>query len=186
MTGKSHIAMNTATAIIVVDSIFLIDKVSTNDTLISIKDSVVKFFMNPGSMPIYIFLPLAALLYFLGAILPDIDHEYSMLGRYIHLPIEHRTWTHAIWLPIIFAVIGIWYRFMTWLAVGYFLHLFWDMFSASGIQWFYPAKPKAKIKLYHTGKASEYIVDATVLFLMIIYVLLTVNKIFGLVTFSLN
>jgi len=186
MTGKSHIAMNAATAIIVVDSLFLIDKVSENATLISMKNEIMDFFMDSGNMPIYIFIPLSVLLYFLGAILPDIDHEYSMLGRYIHLPIEHRTWTHAIWLPIIFGVIGIWYRFMTWLAIGYFLHLLWDMFSASGLMWFYPCKVKAKIKLYYTGKASEYIVDATILFLTIIYVLFTVNKIFGLVTFSIN
>ena len=186
MTGKSHIAMNTATAIIVVDTIFLIDKVATNETLISVKNGLTDFFMDSGNIPIYLFMPISFLLYFLGAILPDIDHEYSMIGRHIHLPIEHRTWTHAIWLPIIFAIIGIWYRFMTYLAIGYFLHLFWDMFSASGIMWFYPSKVKAKVKLYHTGKGSEYIVDAVVLFVTLIYVLLSVNKIFNLVTFSIN
>ena len=40
----------------------------------------------------------------LGTLLPDIDSKKSILGRFFHLPVKHRTWTHSIWplIPLYF------------------------------------------------------------------------------------
>ena len=35
----------------------------------------------------------------IGSVAPDIDSERSLVGRHIHLPVEHRTITHALWIP---------------------------------------------------------------------------------------
>lgn len=109
--------------------------------------------------------------YFIGTLLPDIDNPNSLLGRFIHLPIEHRTWIHAIYLYLIPAVLG-WlvHPAFSWLFFGVFVHLFWDSFSAAGNCWLYKlvsdyreypggAKVKKghKLKLYRTGEWSEYL-----------------------------
>lgn len=116
-------------------------------------------------------LVLYLAVYFVGTLLPDIDNPNSMLGRYIHIPIEHRTWLHAIYLYLIPAVLG-WFVHpaFSWLFFGVFVHLFWDSFSAAGNCWFYKllsdykeygggAKVKKNhvIKLYHAGEWSEYV-----------------------------
>lgn len=78
----------------------------------------------------------------LGSLLPDIDSKTSTLGRHIHLPFGHRTWTHSIWAVILIAL-------LCWklplpgadgLGFGYILHLLLDSVSQMGICWFYPFK----------------------------------------------
>lgn len=180
MTGKSHVTQNIVFAGIFAETMFWIDRTATSESLISFKDNVVSFFFDTD-MSKAVYIPLCIILYLFGALLPDIDHPYSALGKFIHLPIKHRTWTHAIWLPLIFAVIGIWYRFMMWLAIGYFVHLFWDMFSKSGLMWFYPCKAKTRIGLYHTGESSEYIIDGIMLAIFLIYTFIVMNNVFHLI-----
>ena len=103
----------------------------------------------------------------IGSLFPDIDSHKSALGRYIYLPVSHRTWTHSfisvlLLFPLLFAgFIGIFFF------LGYVLHLLADSVSAGGICWFYPlvrfreyssgakVAPGHRIKLYHTGKLSE-------------------------------
>lgn len=125
------------------------------------------------SAPLYITIlsvPLYLVLFFIGTLFPDIDNPKSKLGRYIHLPFKHRTWIHAIYLYLIFAVLGWFYHAFAWLFFGVFVHLFWDSFSAMGNCWFYKllsdyreypggAKVKKghKLKLYYAGEWSEYV-----------------------------
>ena len=40
-------------------------------------------------------IPACLAAYFLGTLLPDIDNPNSLLGRIIHVPVEHRTWFHV-------------------------------------------------------------------------------------------
>lgn len=123
---------------------------------------------------------LAVVLFYLGTLLPDIDSENSMLGKYIHLPIEHRVWTHAIYIPLLFLIGSYWVRVLFWLSLGYLLHLFWDAFSYCGVCFFYPissyrrfgntgAKVKKKhiLKVYRAGKPSEYVVVTIIVLLTI-------------------
>lgn len=115
-------------------------------------------------------MPVCLGFYFLGVLFPDIDDPKSLLGRIIHVPVEHRTWLHAIYLYLAIAVLGFMYPIFSWMVFGVFVHLFWDSFSACGNCWFYKlfsdyrkypggAKVKKghKLKLYHAGEWSEYV-----------------------------
>lgn len=116
-------------------------------------------------------------LYFVGTLLPDIDCETSMLGRYVYIPVQHHTWTHTAWVLALFAVFSLFSPVFVWLFAGYFIHLLCDSPSACGVAWFYPitkyktylngarVKKGHKVKLYHTGKTSE-IVFAAILCLL--------------------
>lgn len=108
--------------------------------------------------------------YFIGTLLPDIDNPKSTLGRFFKLPVKHRTWFHAIYIYLVIAGLGFLNPLFSWLFLGVFVHLFWDSFSAMGNCWFYKilsdyreypggAKVKKghKIKLYHAGEWSEYL-----------------------------
>lgn len=86
--------------------------------------------------------------FLLGVLLPDIDQEHSALGRYIHIPVRHRTWTHTIWFVALFAVPAYFLPFFVWIAYGSLLHIFFDSLSRGGICWFYPI---SKYKTYEGG-----------------------------------
>lgn len=111
----------------------------------------------------------------LGSLLPDIDTPDSIIGRYVHLPIEHRTWTHAIWIPALLFVTaivctGLLCPLLWGLAVGYFAHLIADAVGRAGICWLYPLSNYKRydsgafiarghhIKLYHNGELDELLV----------------------------
>lgn len=103
-----------------------------------------------------------SLLFLFGTLLPDIDNKKSMLGRYFHLPLKHRTWTHSIWFAVWWLVLRYLFLFLAfqfetksgllwivsvfqWFAVGcvfvflgYIGHLWMDTYSAQGVCWFYP------------------------------------------------
>ena len=160
MRGKSHVITNTAIASVVTSAVFLFSTrtVYAGTIYHEVSNKICDVFLNNGQIPLLIFLPVAVFMFVLGSLLPDIDHPHSAIGRYIHLPIAHRTWTHALWLPIGFMILGYWYAWGFWIAAGYLGHLFWDSLSATGIQWLYPKKnTKHSLKLYHTSQASEYV-----------------------------
>lgn len=111
-----------------------------------------------GNMYAFLHMGLYTMFFILGTLFPDIDSKQSILGRYLYLPVEHRTWTHC-WLPVVlllyFAQTRIWLRYFT---LGYILHLAEDAFSYKGIDFFYPITPKRKRNgLYRTGHVSEQI-----------------------------
>ena len=110
---------------------------------------------------------LVECLFLLGTLLPDIDSKKSMLGRYIYLPLEHRTWTHTIWIVLLFSVISSFCKPIWFLTLGYFLHLVEDSVSTAGVCFCYPlsrykvypsgakVKMRHKWKLYRAGQSSE-------------------------------
>lgn len=180
MVGKNHLISATSSLIIAGNIVAYFDSLSGKQTLVadnSLESIIaqcahnVKEFMIPSDwkIPLVILAGIFLVCYYLGTLLPDIDNENSFLGRFIHIPVQHRTWTHTIWCVILFAVLGIFIRPFMWLACGYFIHLFWDSFSACGVCWFYPfqkyisygsgamVKKGHILKLYHTGKTSEKI-----------------------------
>lgn len=108
--------------------------------------------------------------YFIGCLLPDIDDPDSLLGRMIHVPVEHRTWLHAIYLYIGIGALGFICPVFSWVFIGAITHLFWDSPSACGNCWFYklfsdyrtyPSGAKFKkghyLTLYRAGEWSEYL-----------------------------
>ena len=105
-----------------------------------------------------------------------------MLGKIIHIPLEHRTWTHAIYLVIIFLVASIWFRPLWFLAIGIFLHDLADSVSYSGIQWFYPAKQKHVIKLYKVSTFTEYLCVIVFVGLTVFFTLFALQHVYHFVT----
>lgn len=122
--------------------------------------------------------PIAVALYLFGTLLPDCDVETSALGRYVHIKLGHRTWTHSLWAPLVLLAVGYGYfrqSWMLWVVFGYLVHLVIDSWSKMGICWFYPYpgfieySSGARVKrgrahkmfvLYRTGSSSETAVCA--------------------------
>ena len=172
MTGKSHLITNAASVITYSCGLFAlnksIDSFSTQSDFTSIAvftDTFMKQYLQYDDLKILI---IGVLLSFIGTILPDIDSEDSMISRllHIHIPIEHRTWLHAIYVPFLFCVIGAKFPLFGYLSFGYFVHLIMDSMSNCGICWFYPiskyrnyGRAKVKkvhyVKLYRTNSVSE-------------------------------
>lgn len=152
----------------------------------------------------YVFVAAAGVM--LGSLLPDLDHDKSMLGRYVHINVPHRTWTHAIWIPIILFILSIYHAFFFWLGFGWLMHSFWDNMSKAGQCFFYPIsqpivyaknaqggvyrvkrgshvknsfriKKNHKIWLYRTGKKSEFVVTYVLCFISLLLVSLTVYSV---------
>lgn len=126
---------------------------------------------------------LGLLLFYFGTLLPDCDSKNSMLGKIMHIPVEHRTITHAVWIPIGLFVLSIMYRPLLCLVLGYMLHLLWDNLSKCGVCYFWPvSKYKyfgnsgAKIKkkhifyLYRTCSSSEYVLLSILVMITIILI----------------
>ena len=183
MRGESHVAMNLATGGIVAGTGLLLLNVDTFPEVKIIVEYIKDFLFDDGGvMPQPLFIGLGILLYMLGSLLPDIDTPYSTLGRIIHLPFEHRTWTHAIWAPLALMIAGIWVRLLFWLGFGILVHDFFDSFSASGIDWFYPHKRRKSktFKLYHTGEPSEYVFGTIVFLTTIAYWVLVLQMSFDI------
>ena len=80
----------------------------------------------------------------LGSVLPDIDTPESMIGRHVYIPIEHRTLTHAIWIPLIlFGLAVLWWGsfsgFVAFgLSLGWFSHIAVDGLSTGGVAYLWP------------------------------------------------
>lgn len=123
-----------------------------------------------GALPILspMFIVFLALVIF-GTLCTDCDSKSSIIGHIVHIPVEHRTWLHAIWIPMVCLVFGYRFKILAWFGFGWLLHEFMDSFSAAGNAYLYPivgynkygqAKIKKGIhnfKLYHTKKTSETI-----------------------------
>lgn len=76
--------------------------------------------------------------YILGCVLPDCDNPNSMVGRYVCLPVEHRTWTHSVWFLLLFFGFGFLFSPLFGIGLGCMVHLLCDSISKCGVCWFYP------------------------------------------------
>lgn len=190
MRGNDHMIVNVATAMGVGATLLLMDR-SSSLSAHNISRSIVGFLfdhdfsvINDTFTMIFV-ITVSALLYLFGSLLPDIDHPYSTLGRIIHIPIKHRTWTHAIYPAVIFILLGLKWRLVLWLGLGYLGHLLADSVSASGVNWLYPMKNKFhKIKLYHTSDISEYLTTGIWFGLNFVYMIIAVLIAFKIVHFQ--
>lgn len=181
MRGGSHLATGVASAAVIADSYILLHSPSAGSFANHVADAVAGFLMDntkPVTMYMFLYIPLCAVLYMLGTIIPDVDSPYSMVGRRLYLPVPHRTWTHC-WLPLlIFGILGLFVRPSVFLCIGIFVHMFFDSFSASGVYWLYPLKFKIRCPIYHTGSPSEYIFATLVCVISFAYSVFTVQRIY--------
>lgn len=172
MMGKSHII----TGVCALENMYVATALITQSgiqPLIYVSDTLQGYF---GFYDMTMFKgALCAVAYLFGCLLPDIDNPNSILGRFIHIPVKHRRWIHAIYLYLILAVLGLRNPVFGWMFFGVVVHLFWDSFSASGNCWLYKllsdyrsypngayVKKGHKLKLYHAGETSEYVLVALI------------------------
>lgn len=194
MTGKGHIISGTAIAVITDRIINLLsDKIEAKYN-INIGAKIFDFlyynycpdkFVHTKAEPLFLVLSFAifASFFILGCLLPDTDHPESILGRKFYIPVRHRTWTHTMWIVIIFILIGIFLKPFRPLAYGYFIHLFVDSFSRGGVCFFYPiskyidypsgahVKKKHIFKLYKPGGISEIVVNIILILITVFCIL---------------
>jgi inner membrane protein len=98
-----------------------------------------------------------------GALLPDLDHPGSYIGKRVPLLPQllnhttgHRGLTHSLLANSGVAFTGLLYAPLFYLALGYFLHLLEDSFSKSRVAWLQPfSKRKWGWGLYKTGGGVE-------------------------------
>ena len=83
-------------------------------------------------------------IFLFAALLPDIDHPGSLLGKrlwplssLLSLFFGHRGFLHSIFIPLAFLFLG-WYFHILWIGIalagGYMSHLFADSLTVSGIK----------------------------------------------------
>lgn len=181
MQGVNHIIANTCSGILGAECLFLFKNILApkytdfipyiNPT--TVYDNIIDF-LTPDTTSVTmvcIWWTIAVVLFYLGTLLPDCDSKKSIIGRIIYIPVEHRTWTHTIWIPLCIFICSIWLPILFYFGAGYLLHLLWDNLSVGGVCFLYPingykhygntgAKVKQGhwLKLYRTGKVSEGIV----------------------------
>lgn len=166
MVGKNHLRVSVPTLVAGGTAVFALSR--CDGALGEIGLRVLRAFVPAGGVVKTVLWVLAGLaLYVLGTLLPDIDSKGSTLGRFIYLPVRHRTLTHTIWVVLLLGLLSWKLPLFWWLTFGYFAHIFWDSLSAGGIAWTWPigryiyypngasVKKGFRIKLYHTGEASE-------------------------------
>ena len=173
MKGKNHVISGLSTILAIDGTVGLVSKLMNNDLYTNMHTTIANFSFIDATINNVINGIITAviciILYIIGCLIPDIDQEKSTLGRFIHIPVDHRTWTHTIWMVILLAIPAIFAHCFVWLAFGCAVHIFWDSLSKGGICWFYPIskyktwssgaqiKNKHFIYLYHTGDITETI-----------------------------
>lgn len=106
----------------------------------------------------------------LGALLPDIDHPGSLVGRRLKvisaplvLVIGHRGITHSLIATAALAAILYFYGLgiiIAPLLIGYASHLMADSLTPSGVPWLWPWKRTFSFNLFRTGSFTEYLLTA--------------------------
>lgn len=127
----------------------------------------------------------------LGALLPDIDHPQSFLGKrnkivskVTNKALGHRGATHSLLALVVVFVIMAWLqdKYLTnaaqyvgfWLILGYLAHLLEDTFSKETVRWLWPLKKqkrnkrKDKLLYYRTGGIEEILVLGLILCLLLL------------------
>jgi inner membrane protein len=117
--------------------------------------------------------PVALGLTALGALLPDIDHPSSWVGRRVPMisrPVAamlgHRGVTHSALAVLACLTFLRWQRFSRGvidpLVIGYLSHLGADLLTSSGLRLAWPSRKRQAIPLCRTGSFSESIIVTAV------------------------
>jgi inner membrane protein len=109
MMGKSHLAFNAASAVVVSSMVHVGGETYSWSYLLALLSGHLAF--TPVALPSLLQKGIFYLLVLLGALLPDIDHPGSLLGRrcwFISYPLHrcfgHRSITHSLLAVLLLAV----------------------------------------------------------------------------------
>lgn len=186
MVGKSHLICGSCVLADLYTTTLLLERhISKNSFLYSDKfnpTTIKNYFLldNKGNFSVG-FILLGLSLFLIGSLLPDIDSKNSTLGKYFHLPLKHRGFTHQIYPILLISLSALFFnKAFAYLALGYFIHLFLDSFSTAGICWFKDnfiryssgafVKKNHVLKLYRAGDVSEYVVATVIVVLSFVFV----------------
>ncbi len=182
MNGKQHLTAGVTLTVLDVAIYENIIHNWTDERIINCVKTVGDFVL-PNHI---LFYPLCFAFLFLGFLLPDCDNRKSFIGRYFHVPVEHRTWMHTLYIILAFLVIGLFFHPFIWLAFGYFQHLVCDSPSRCGVCWLNPYGYKrynhAKIKKGHY--IYLYSSESTAWMLCGVFVAITIMYIIGALGFT--
>lgn len=148
MNGQQHLTAGVSLSVLSVAMYNDILSHWTDETTLNVMISI-KDFVIPSNIILW---PVCVVFLLLGLLLPDCDNEKSLIGRYFHIPIEHRTWVHTIWFILLVTWPCVFFKPFVCLGIGCFFHLLCDSFSKCGVCWFYPKYKKygfAKVKKGH-------------------------------------
>ncbi len=111
--------------------------------------------------------PLPLVLSAAGALLPDIDHPGSWVGRRLDfvarplaLAVSHRGVTHSL-LAVLLCLVALrgWPRSVVVpLAIGYLSHLAADMLTPAGLRLAWPLRARQSLPLCRTGSLGEFLI----------------------------
>lgn len=101
-----------------------------------------------------------------GALLPDLDHPRSWVGRRLRLVsvplgmvVGHRGITHSL-LAVVSGIVFLhwhgWQGIASPLVVGYLSHLACDLCTPAGVPLLWPARGKWALRLFPTGGLIEH------------------------------
>jgi membrane-bound metal-dependent hydrolase YbcI (DUF457 family) len=186
MMGKNHIICTlsmVSTILVSHDFIYKMSPTSDLDWLQNLNTIVWSKIGLPDDVfmfPNFIRLVPFILFVLFGTLFTDCDSKKSILGKIIYIPIKHRRWLHAIWIPALCFFAGLSFAPSMWFSIGWFLHEFMDSFSYAGNSYLYPIvgyneygdafvkKGIHNFKLYRTGERSETIFVVCVVFLCVL------------------
>src|SRR5271157_6515069 len=117
--------------------------------------------------------PRALALTTIGALLPDIDHPASWVGRRLRVisrplaaMLGHRGVTHSLLAVFVCLFLLRWQGFSRAvigpLMIGYLSHLAADLLTSSGLRLAWPSRKRQAIALCRTGSFGESIIVAGV------------------------
>lgn len=115
-----------------------------------------------------------------GSLLPDIDHQYSRIGksfpslsRLFAVLSKHRGITHSLVALIILMFVMFQYGQMGYgtvgaVCIGYLSHLLGDFCTHGGIPFFWPFKYRSRMPVFHfhTGSKTEYVLTLSLVLLV--------------------
>lgn len=164
MLGRNHLITNISVGILTAEALNVLKQHSTISFVQNFATKAMSIlFSNPITVCVGI------VLFILGSLFPDIDYQDSILGKVIYVPVRHRTWTHAIWLPLILSILCFKWSVLIYFVYGDLLHIFFDNFSYGGVCFLYPftnylrhesgafVKKNHYLKIYRTGDIREHI-----------------------------
>jgi len=120
--------------------------------------------------------PGVYILYFLGVLLPDIDHPKSFISRettsFIGKHVKHRGFTHSIEFALICMFVVYFVSgsiiYGLGLGLGVLAHILGDALTVTGVKMSYIlGKPHIR-GFVRTGHLSEYVMDGVFIFLILL------------------
>lgn len=153
--GRHHIIVGSFMA---APAVVTVMKIAASESIAAPMAQAVVSWCSPQSSPL--FAVLAVVLFIVGCIAPDADQRYSLAGRWVHLPLVHRGWTHTVWALGLVILMSLWEptRCLWALSAGMLTHCLLDSVSRAGLVWCYPFTRYKIITLGTGSRATQCLV----------------------------